>query len=156
MYIDGDVLELDIEMDLEEVKTLQLFIKDRLNIYLCIMKNLLIFLGAILFLTSCFLFLTSRFSPPTKKKYTIEITYTNGDIDTLVYRGIGNNRFRLKATDFIQIPSHTLLSGVRTFNVLSIKEFGSFKEGDKGWTSINSCGCDGVTLESKPKIDTAE
>jgi len=31
MYIDGDVLELDIEMDLEEVKTLQLFIKDRLD-----------------------------------------------------------------------------------------------------------------------------
>lgn len=31
MYIDGDVLELDIEMDLEEVKTLQLFIQDRLN-----------------------------------------------------------------------------------------------------------------------------
>ncbi|AHJ13975.1 MULTISPECIES: hypothetical protein [Sulfurospirillum] len=31
MYIDGDVLELDIEMDLEEVKTLQEFIKDRLG-----------------------------------------------------------------------------------------------------------------------------
>ena len=31
MCIDGDVLELDIEMDLEEVKTLQLFIKDRLD-----------------------------------------------------------------------------------------------------------------------------
>ncbi|WP_333805540.1 hypothetical protein [Sulfurospirillum sp.] len=31
MYIDGDVLELDIEMDLEEVKTLQEFIKDRLD-----------------------------------------------------------------------------------------------------------------------------
>ena len=31
MYIDGDVLELDIEMDLEEVKTLQCFIQDRLN-----------------------------------------------------------------------------------------------------------------------------
>ena len=30
MYIDGDVLELDIEMDLEEVKALQLFIQDRL------------------------------------------------------------------------------------------------------------------------------
>jgi hypothetical protein len=30
MYIDGDVLELDIEMDLEEVKALYLFIQDRL------------------------------------------------------------------------------------------------------------------------------
>lgn len=31
MYIDGDVLELDIEMDLEEVKALHLFIQDRLE-----------------------------------------------------------------------------------------------------------------------------
>lgn len=31
MCIDGDVLELDIEMDLEEVKELQLFVKDRLE-----------------------------------------------------------------------------------------------------------------------------
>lgn len=31
MCIDGDVLELDIEMDLEEVKTLKDFVKDRLN-----------------------------------------------------------------------------------------------------------------------------
>lgn len=30
MYIDGDVLELDLEMDLEEVKALEIFIKDRL------------------------------------------------------------------------------------------------------------------------------
>ena len=31
MCIDGDVLELDLEMDLEEVKTLKEFVKDRLN-----------------------------------------------------------------------------------------------------------------------------
>jgi hypothetical protein len=31
MYIDGDVLEIDIEMDLEEVKSLKAFIQDRLN-----------------------------------------------------------------------------------------------------------------------------
>ena len=31
MYIDGDVLELDIEMDLEELKALHLFIKERLD-----------------------------------------------------------------------------------------------------------------------------
>jgi len=31
MCIDGDVLELDIEMDLEEVKALQAFVKDRLS-----------------------------------------------------------------------------------------------------------------------------
>ena len=31
MYIDGDVLEVDIEMDLEEVKALHTFIKDRLD-----------------------------------------------------------------------------------------------------------------------------
>lgn len=31
MYIDGDVLELDLEMDLEEVKALEIFIKDRLT-----------------------------------------------------------------------------------------------------------------------------
>lgn len=31
MCIDGDVLELDIEMDLEEVKTLKEFVKDRLG-----------------------------------------------------------------------------------------------------------------------------
>ncbi|ASC94499.1 hypothetical protein [Sulfurospirillum diekertiae] len=31
MYIDGDILELDIEMDLEEVKALQAFVKDRLG-----------------------------------------------------------------------------------------------------------------------------
>lgn len=31
MCIDGDVLELDIEMDLEEVKALQAFVKDRLG-----------------------------------------------------------------------------------------------------------------------------
>ncbi|MBN1839158.1 MAG: hypothetical protein JW802_03835 [Campylobacterales bacterium] len=31
MYIDGDVLELDIEMDLEEVKSLKTFVQDRLN-----------------------------------------------------------------------------------------------------------------------------
>ena len=30
MCIDGDVLELDIEIDLEEVKALHLFVKDRL------------------------------------------------------------------------------------------------------------------------------
>ena len=30
MCIDGDVLELDMEMDLEEVKALHLFVKDRL------------------------------------------------------------------------------------------------------------------------------
>lgn len=30
MCIDGDVLELDLEMDLEEVKALQVFVKDRL------------------------------------------------------------------------------------------------------------------------------
>lgn len=31
MYIDGDILELDIEMDLEEVKALKEFVKDRLD-----------------------------------------------------------------------------------------------------------------------------
>lgn len=31
MCIDGDVLELDIEIDLEEVKALYLFVKDRLD-----------------------------------------------------------------------------------------------------------------------------
>ncbi len=31
MYIDGDVLELDINMDLEEVKALREFVKDRLE-----------------------------------------------------------------------------------------------------------------------------
>jgi hypothetical protein len=31
MYIDGDVLELDIDMDLEEVKSLKDFVKDRLE-----------------------------------------------------------------------------------------------------------------------------
>ncbi|MDD2384395.1 MAG: hypothetical protein PHN18_09425 [Sulfurospirillaceae bacterium] len=31
MCIDGDVLELDIEIDLEEVKALHLFVKDRLE-----------------------------------------------------------------------------------------------------------------------------
>ncbi len=31
MYIDGDVLELDIEMDLEEVKSLKIFVQERLN-----------------------------------------------------------------------------------------------------------------------------
>lgn len=31
MCIDGDVLELDIEIDLEEVKALQVFVKDRLK-----------------------------------------------------------------------------------------------------------------------------
>ena len=31
MCIDGDVLELDIEMDLEEVKALKEFVKDRLS-----------------------------------------------------------------------------------------------------------------------------
>ncbi len=31
MCIDGDILELDIEMDLEEVKALKEFVKDRLG-----------------------------------------------------------------------------------------------------------------------------
>lgn len=31
MYIDGDVLELDINMDLEEVKSLKEFVQDRLE-----------------------------------------------------------------------------------------------------------------------------
>lgn len=31
MYIDGDVLELDIDMDLDEVKALKDFVKDRLS-----------------------------------------------------------------------------------------------------------------------------
>lgn len=31
MCIDGDVLEIDIEIDLEEVKALHLFVKDRLD-----------------------------------------------------------------------------------------------------------------------------
>lgn len=31
MYIDGDVLELDIEMDLEDVKALEQFVKERLR-----------------------------------------------------------------------------------------------------------------------------
>ncbi|DAB32558.1 MAG TPA: hypothetical protein CFH79_03235 [Sulfurospirillum sp. UBA11407] len=31
MYIDGDILELDIDMDLEEVKALRDFVKDRLE-----------------------------------------------------------------------------------------------------------------------------
>jgi len=31
MCIDGDVLELDLDMDLEEVKALQVFVKDRLE-----------------------------------------------------------------------------------------------------------------------------
>lgn len=31
MYIDGDVLELDIDMDLEDVKALKDFVKDRLE-----------------------------------------------------------------------------------------------------------------------------
>lgn len=31
MCIDGDVLELDLEMDLEDVKALQVFVKDRLS-----------------------------------------------------------------------------------------------------------------------------
>lgn len=31
MCIDGDVLELDLEMDLEDVKALHVFVKDRLS-----------------------------------------------------------------------------------------------------------------------------
>ena len=110
------------------------------------MKKLILSLGLVILisLVSC--------SPPIKKKYSFQVTYTNGEVDTLVYRGVGNNYFRLKDADLVggyRGDKYTLISGVRNFTVLSIREYGELQENETGWTNINGhIGCYQVIFDS--------
>jgi hypothetical protein len=66
-----------------------------------------------------------------KKRYVIEVTYFEGQKDTLSFIGVNKNTFRLKNGDLqTGFPDKTILSGVRQFEVLRVDTLGtiSFKE----------------------------
>jgi len=83
------------------------------------MKNLLLILMLLTFL-AC--------GPSEKKKYTLEVVYTTGETDTLIFKGLNRNTFRLENCDLKQVyggsNTRTLLSGVRQYKVLKIESFG--------------------------------
>lgn len=84
------------------------------------------------FLASC------TFSPQPKKQYDFEIIYSNGDTLETSYVGIGDNYFSLENGDLTtRRRTVTLVSGVRTFRVLSIKTVGMQTQAE-----ANTCDCD--------------
>ncbi len=77
--------------------------------------------------------------PIDKKKYDLEIIYTNGDTLNSSYIGGGDNLFSLKNGDLTTKNfTKTLVSGVRSFRVLSIEKIGKFSKKELESTS---CGC---------------
>lgn len=79
------------------------------------MKKLILFLSIALF-ASC--------GPREKKVYNLEVIYTNGDTSNVSYRGLGNNYFTLENSDLKMVKGKTLISGVRSYRVISIKKLG--------------------------------
>lgn len=62
---------------------------------------------------------------PVKKRYVIEVTYFEGQKDTLSFIGVNKNMFRLENGDLkTGHPNITILSGVRQFNVLQVDSLG--------------------------------
>jgi hypothetical protein len=95
------------------------------------MKQILI-LSSVLFLASCI-------GPQEKKQYDFEIIYTNGDTLETSYQGVGTNLFSLKNGDLTTNGQRTtLVSGVRSYRVVSIKSLGMQTEKE---ADANGCGC---------------
>lgn len=82
------------------------------------MKKILLFLSISVALFACC-------GPQEKKIYNFEVIHTNGDTIKVSYLGFGTNLFSLKNGD---LTTHrfekTLLSGVRSFRVISITNLG--------------------------------
>ena len=96
------------------------------------MKKILFFLSSIL-LVSC------TFGPYEKKQYDFEIVYTNGDTLETSYQGVGTNLFSLKNGDLTtNSQTTTLVSGVRSYRVVSIKSLGMQTKKE---AEANVCGC---------------
>jgi uncharacterized lipoprotein NlpE involved in copper resistance len=86
------------------------------------MKQLIIalVLGITLVISGC------EGRPIKKKRYVIEVTYFEGQKDTLSYIGIGSNRFSLEDGDLkTERNTKTLLSGIRQFEVLRVDSVGT-------------------------------
>lgn len=64
----------------------------------------------------CILLLLGLTSCVSYDKYTIEVTYTNGQVDTLVYKL--SSYPELNDGDLYAQSHGTLISGVRTFKIL--------------------------------------
>ncbi len=89
----------------------------------------------LLFLTSC--------GPIEKKRYNLEVLYTNGDTSEISYQGYGNNIFSLNNGDLKETNAsgRTLISGVRSFSVLSIEKLPTLKTDKR-----DVCGCGNLQL----------
>ena len=69
-----------------------------------------------------------------KKIYTLELTYTNSETDTVIYKGTGQNTFFLDNGDLkLSACGNTLLSGVRQFRVLEFVNYGPHTSADSTW-----------------------
>ena len=91
----------------------------------------IILLVSLAFLVSC--------GPHEKKRYTLQVMYMTGETDTLVYKGLDRNIFRLENGDLREVigtSTRTLISGVRQFKVLSIESLGfTEKPEDENFTN---------------------
>lgn len=96
-----------------------------------------------LILATAFLFACS---PSDKKQYRVEVVYSNGEKEILTYQGIGDNYFTLDHGDLKEaFVKKTLVSGVRSFKILSIIKMGPLKDGEP-------CNCT-LTLTQKEKAE---
>lgn len=95
------------------------------------MKKLFLILLITSFIISC--------GPHEKKRYTLEVVYITGEIDTLVFKGLDYNIFRLENCDLKEAHGsygRTLISGVRQYRVLSIENLGlTEKPEDENFTN---------------------
>lgn len=69
-----------------------------------------------------------------KKIYMLEVTYTNSETDTVIYKGTGQNTFYLDNGDLKRGGyCNTLLSGVRQFRVIELVNYGPHTSADSTW-----------------------
>ena len=94
------------------------------------MKKLILF-SSVLLLTACI-------GPQQKKQYDFELIHTNGDTVETSYVGVGDNLFSLNNGDFkVNGESSALVSGVRSFKVLRIKNLGM-----QSAAEADNCDCE--------------
>ena len=95
------------------------------------MKKILLFLSISIVLFACC-------GPQEKKIYSFEVVHTNGDTINVSYLGLGINLFSLKNGDLTTRSfTKTLISGVRSYRVTSIKSLGLQTEAEM--RSQNCC-----------------
>ncbi len=83
-----------------------------------------------------------------KKQYDFEIVHTNGDTVEVSFVGVGCNLFSLKNGDLTtQSFTKTLISGVRSYRVLSIKNLGMQSQAE---FKAHQC-CNDLTQVSTPE-----